>query len=80
MDWNTFLFMDEESNEYCPTHEVKRVRFSSKLGAATMSKGFLCPKCEMSLMDYQNIVIRKNNKWIKIADYVRNQGVESYGI
>lgn len=79
-DWKTFLFMDEISDEYCPTHEVKRVKFVSKLCESTISKGYLCPRCEMSLMDYQSIIIRKNNKWIPINEYMRIQGVVSYSI
>lgn len=79
-DWKTYIFMDEESNEYCPTHNFKRYRFVSKLGEATISKGYLCVTCEMQLMEYQSIILRKDNKWIPIKDYLKQQRIISYAI
>lgn len=75
-NWKTFLFMDEENGEYCGRHNVKRVKMTSKLGDTTIGKGFVCPKCEITLIDGGNeIIIRKDDKWIPIKEYAKQLGV-----
>jgi hypothetical protein len=76
-DWITFLFIDEESAEECPTHNFKKVKFVSKLNGKTISKGVICTTCEMRLMEYQKIIIRTNEKWIPIKEYMTQQGIIS---
>lgn len=76
-DWITFLFIDEESTEECPTHNFKKVKFVSKLNGSTMSKGIVCITCEIKLMDYQKIIIKTNEKWIPIKEYMIQQGITS---
>lgn len=70
-DWITFLFMDDESGEYCPTHEVKKVKITSKLNSKVIFRGYACPRCERELMDYEKIILRKDDKWIPIEDYIK---------
>jgi hypothetical protein len=71
-DFKTFLFMDEEGRDYCSMHQVRKVRFSSKLDGTPMGKGFICPKCEMGMMEYETLVVRKNEQWIPMEEYAKN--------
>lgn len=71
----TFLFTDESNDVYCERHQVKRVRSLSKLNDVTISKGFVCPRCEMKLIDDEHIVLRINDKWIPVEDYIKQEGI-----
>lgn len=68
-DLKTFLFVDEPINEYCPMHNFKKVKFVSKLNNKTFAKGHICMTCEMKMENYQDIIIRSKDKWLKLEDY-----------
>lgn len=65
----TFLFVDEQSNDYCPTHDFKKVKFVSKLDGTTIGKGYVCITCEQRLEEYKEIVVRTNDKWLTLQKY-----------
>jgi len=68
--------MDEEGTEYCGTHNVKRVKMLSKLGEKQIGKGFVCPTCEIKLMEYgNNLIARVGDKWIPMKEYAKQLGV-----
>lgn len=68
-NWKTFLFVDEQVDDYCPMHNFKKVKFVSKLNDETFAKGYICITCEMKLAEYQDIIVRTNDKWLKLEDY-----------
>ena len=80
-NWNTFLFIDQESNETCWKHNFKKVMSTSKIGDKIMYRGYTCITCEISLMEHgNNLVVRTNNKWIQMMDYMKQQGIINLGM
>jgi hypothetical protein len=76
-NWKTYMFMDEESLEYCGKHQVKLVKILSKLNEKQIGKGFVCPTCEITLMNFGNdIIVRKNEKWLPMKEYANQQVVK----
>jgi len=80
-NWNTFLFIDQESTEDCWKHGFKKVMSTSKIGDKTMYRGNLCMTCEISLMEHgNNVVVRTNNKWTPMREYMKQQGIINLGV
>jgi len=75
-NWNTFLFLDQESNENCWKHNFKKVMGTSKIGAKVIYRGNLCITCEIDLMEYDcNVIVRKGDKWIPMKDYMKQHEI-----
>ena len=80
-NWNTFLFIEQESNEDCWKHGFKKVMSTSKLGDKVIYRGNVCITCEISLMEVDNnLIVRKGNKWIPMKEYMKQQGIINLGV
>lgn len=80
-NWNTFLFIEQESNEGCCTHGFKKIMITSKLGDKVMYRGYACITCEVSLMEVgNNLIVRTNNKWVPMIEYMKQHGIINIGV